>query len=86
MSDKLVNCTQTVITPPQYMVEVLQKHAVRVTLKRSQQNTLLNANETMATNLQAELAANPDPRRTLELVQLNNEIAQLGYDLSEDIP
>jgi hypothetical protein len=40
----------------------------------------------MAANLQAELATNPDPRRTLELVQLNNEIAQLQHDLSEDIP
>lgn len=40
----------------------------------------------MAANLQAELATNPDPRRTLELVQLNNEITQFQYDLSEDIP
>ena len=40
----------------------------------------------MYANLQAELAANPNPARMLELVQINNQIAQLNYDLAKDIP
>jgi len=74
------------MSPPQYTKEVEQKHTARVALKRTQQNALLNVQQTLHANLQAELAAAPDPRRTVELVRLNNEISQLQYELSEDIP
>ena len=41
----------------------------------------------MEANLQAIIAANPDPAsRTLELVQMQNIIAQLQHELIEDIP
>ena len=86
ISSELEHCVPTANTPPQHTAEVLQKHAAKVTLKRSQQNALLGAHQTMAANLQAELAANPDPARTLELVQINNTIAQLQHDLAMDIP
>ena len=71
---------------PQHTMEVLQKHVAKVTLKRGEQNTLLGAHQTMAANLQAELAANPSPARMLETVEINNMIAQLQHDLAEDIP
>ena len=86
IADELVNRYPTPLPPPQYTAEVIRKHTAKVTLKRSQQNALLGANQTMAANLQAELALNPNPARTLELVQLNNTIAQLQHDLAEDIP
>jgi hypothetical protein len=40
----------------------------------------------MSANLQAQLAANPDPARTLELVEIQDQIAQLQHDLTKDIP
>lgn len=66
--------------------EVIRKHTTRVTLKRSQQNALLGANQMMATNLQAELVINPNMAGSLELVKPQNTIAQLQYELAEDIP
>ena len=85
IASELENRVPIVNTPPQHTAEVLRKHAAKVTLKRSQQNALLGAHQTMAANLQAELAANPDPARMLELVQINNTIAQLQHDLAMDI-
>ncbi len=40
----------------------------------------------MSANLQAELAVNPNRARTLELVEINNQIAQLTHNLAKDIP
>ena len=39
----------------------------------------------MEANLQTIVAANPDPARTLELVQVQNTIAQLQHELLEPI-
>jgi len=85
IASELENRVPIVNTPPQHTTEVLRKHAAKVTLKRTQQNALLGAHQTMAANLQAQMA-NPDPARTLELVEINNTIAQLQHDLAEDIP
>lgn len=76
-ASKLDNRLPIINTPPQHTAEVLCKHAAKVTLKRTQQNALLGAHQLMAANLQAELADNPNPARTLELVVINNTIAQL---------
>lgn len=85
ITDKLKNCQLT--APPQHMTEVLQKHAAKVNLKRTQQNSLLGAHHNIAANLQADMAANPNSAQTLELVEINNLIAQLlQHDLTEDIP
>ena len=73
-------------TPPQHTAEVLRKHAAKTILKRTQQNALLGAHQVMEANLQALIAANPDPTRTLELVQMQNTIAQLHHELTKDIP
>ena len=61
------------------------KYAAKVTLKQTQQKALLGAHRTMSANLQAQLAANPDPARILELVEIQNQIAQLQHDLTKDI-
>jgi hypothetical protein len=81
-ASELENRLPIVNTPPQHTTEVLRKHAAKLTLKRTQQNTLLGAHQTMAANLQAELAANPNLARTLELVEINNMIAQLEHHLA----
>jgi hypothetical protein len=86
IANELKTCQSTVTTTPQHTAEVQRKHALKVTLKRTQQNALLAAHTTMSANLQAQLAANPNPARTLELVEINNQIAQLTHDLAEDIP
>ena len=47
---------------------------------------LLVAHQTIEANIQIIIATNPDPARQLELVQVQNTIAQLQHKLNEDIP
>jgi len=86
IADELENRQLTITSTPQHTAEVQRKHMAKVTLKRTQQNALLVAHQTMAVAVQAELNVNPDPARTLELVQIMNMIAQLQHDLTEDVP
>lgn len=86
IANELENRQPNVMALPQHTPEVQRKHTSKVALKRTQQNALLGAHQTMAVNIQAELDTNPNPARTLELVHINNEIAQLQHDLTEDTP
>ena len=86
IANEIESRSLSTFTPPQHTAEVLRKHAAKTTLKRTQQNALLGAHQVMEANLQALIAANPDPTRTLELVQMQNTIAQLQHELTEDIP
>jgi len=85
IADEIESRTLSTLAAPQYTAEVLRKHAAKTTLKRTQQNALLGAHQTMDANLQTIVAANPDPARTLELVQMQNIIAQLQHELLEPI-
>ena len=57
VANKLETCQVTIMMTP---------HALKVTLKQTQQNALLNAHQTMSANLQAELVANLNPSKMLE--------------------
>jgi hypothetical protein len=65
-----------------YIADVLQKHVAKIILKRNQQNALLT------TELQAQIAAAPNPALSLQLLVLqnNNMVAQLQVELTKDIP
>ena len=58
-ADELENCQMSYMTIPQHTAKVQWKHGLKVTLKQHQQNALLMAHDTTATNLQAELTATP---------------------------
>ena len=85
IADEIESRTLSTLAAPQHTAEVLRKHAAKTTLKRTQQNALLGAHQTMEANLQTIVVANPDPARTLELVQVQNTIAQLQHELLEPI-
>jgi len=66
IADEIESQTLSTLAAPQHTAEVLRKHAAKTTLKRTQQNMLLGAHQTIEANLQTIVAANPDPARTLE--------------------
>ena len=85
IADEIESRTLSTLAAPQHTAEVLRKHAAKTTLKRTQQNALLGAHQTMEANLQTIVAANPDPARLLVLVQVQNTVAQLQHELLEPI-
>jgi hypothetical protein len=60
----------------------------KIILKRHKQNALLTAHQDIATELQAQIAAAPNPALSLQLLVLqnNNMVAQLQLELTKDIP
>ena len=88
IADKIESRTISTFTHPQHSTaEVLRKHAAKTTLNMRTQQNALGAHQMMEANLQAVIVANPNPARTLELVQMQNANAQLQeHELTEDIP
>ena len=65
----------TSTTPPGHTADVLRKQAAKINLKRTQQNALLIAYQDIASELQTQIAAGPNPALSLQLVQHNNMVS-----------
>ncbi len=65
----------------------MTRHALQIVLVRSQQAAMLTTRLLSRTLLEAEIALTPgDSSLVMELVQLNQDIAQADFEAAQDVP
>jgi hypothetical protein len=76
-----------VLSAPSYPSTTMTRHALRITLVRSQQMAMLTARLSSRTSLEAGIALAPGDRSlVMELAKLNQDIAQAEFEAAQDVP
>ena len=86
IANELQNRSTVVIPLPTYPTTALSRHSTREVLVRAQQNNLLRAHRSKKAAIEASIVAAPaDTDLPIKLAEVENEIAQLEFDISEDL-
>jgi hypothetical protein len=87
IAKELQNKTRIVLSALAYPSTTMTRHALRITLIRSQQAAMLTARLLSCTSMEAEIALAPgDHSLVMELVKLNQDIAQVDFEAAQDVP
>jgi hypothetical protein len=88
IANELKNWVQVVIQAPEYSLAIKARHVEYEALVRRKQTNLLTAMQTQLVTLHAQVAvgaaANTD--LMLELAKMQNEIADLEFEISQAVP
>ena len=87
IANKLQNKTRIVLSAPAYPTMMMTQHTLWIALVRSQQAAMSTARLSSRTLLEAEIALAPGDRSlVMELVKLNQDIAQANFEAAQDVP
>ncbi len=87
IANELQNKTKIVFSAPVYPSATMTQHALQITPVRSQQVRMLTARLSSRTSLEAEIALAPGNQSlVMELVKLNQDIAQADFEAAQDTP
>jgi len=86
IANELQNRITVVIPMPIYPPTAQMRHTATVSMVHAQQQNLLNSKTTKMTMLQSMIRSNPnDVDLPISLAEVKNEVAQLQYELNNDI-
>jgi hypothetical protein len=87
IANELQNKTRIVLSAPAYPSTTMTRHALWIALVRSQQAAMSTTRLSSRTSLEAEIALAPgDCSLVMELVKLNQDIAQADFEAAQDVP
>jgi hypothetical protein len=87
IANNLQSKTRIVLSAPAYPSMTMTQHALWIALVRSQQAAMLTAWLSNCTLLEAEIALAPGNHSlVMELVKLNQDIAQADFEAAQDMP
>ncbi len=87
IANELQDKTMIVLSAPAYPSTTMTQHALRITLVRSQQVAMSIEWLLSRTSLETEIALAPGNRSlVMELVKLNQDIAQVDFEVAQDVP
>ena len=87
IANELKNRTKVIIQAPEHSSHIRARHVARVLMVRAQQDNMLIALNAKKTAITWSIACNPDDTNLpLELAKMDNEIIQLEYEKTQDVP
>jgi len=88
IANELKNRVQVVIQVPEYSLAIKARHVEYEALVRRKQTNLLAAMQTQLATLQAQVVvgAAADADLLLEIAKMQNEIADLEFEIRQDVP
>jgi hypothetical protein len=87
IANELQNRTRIALSAPAYSSTTMTRHALWIALVRSQQAAMSTTRLSSHTLLEAKIALTPgDCSLVMELVKLNQDIAQADFEAAQDVP